>query len=54
VTTVLQVVGAVALLVGSFSIGWLIGGVAAVNAAVEPDAADELERHRHRNKCSGR
>jgi hypothetical protein len=48
VSTVLQIVGALALLGVAFAVGWLVGGVAAVNNAVHnPDAADELNAHRH-------
>jgi ammonia channel protein AmtB len=62
VTTVLQVVGAVALVAIAFYAGCIVGVAVALSAALEPDdAADNLQAHRcggigdlnrHRHRCN--
>jgi hypothetical protein len=45
--TVLQIIGAFAVLAGSFYAGCIVGVAVTLAAAQDPDAADELNTHRH-------
>jgi hypothetical protein len=47
VSTALQIIGALALVAIAFYAGCIVGVCVALSAAVEPDAADELNAHRH-------